>query len=263
MGMTISGFVAPVGLTSSSDYAASYVSQSFPLASSALTMTAGQTIPSYIELKNTGSLAWDSKTHLGTTQPRDRTSVFADSTWLAPNRAAGVTGSVAVGDSYKFTFDLHAPSTPGTYFEYFGVVEDGVAWFSDPGQGGPPDDDLEVQIVVVAAPDTPDAGSSKDDDAGKATAEAGVAEDAGKPGTTHDDAGVRVDAGGHAAPTVEGDAGSWAASDTAGSGDRGGGCTMAPAKDVAGLAWLLALGAVVGAVARRRSAAAAAADGRG
>jgi lysozyme len=131
-------------------YAAQYVSQSFPLASSALTMTEGQTIPSYIELKNVGSKTWDSETHLGTTQPRDRVSVFADSTWLSSNRPAGVTGTVAPGSSFKFQFDLHAPDTAGTYFEYFGVVEDGVAWFSDPGQGGPPDNDLEVQVVVIA-----------------------------------------------------------------------------------------------------------------
>jgi surface antigen len=250
MGMTISGFISPVGLTSSSSYGASYVSQSFPLASSALTMTAGQTIPSYIELKNTGSLAWDSKTHLGTTQPRDRTSAFADATWLAPNRPAGVTGSVAVGDTYKFTFDLHAPTTPGTYLEYFGVVEEGVAWFSDPGQGGPPDDDLEVQIVVVAGPDTADAGDSKDD-AGKATAEAG-ADDAGKPGTTHDDAGVRVDGGGHPGPTEADAGGDWAAPGADGDSGSSGGCTMAPAKEEAGLGWLLALGAVAAARARAR-----------
>ena len=35
----------------SPDYAAAYVSQSFPLATTALQMTEGQTIPSYIELK--------------------------------------------------------------------------------------------------------------------------------------------------------------------------------------------------------------------
>jgi hypothetical protein len=64
-----------------------------------------------------------------------------------------VKGTVAVGDTYKFTFDLHAPDKPGTYYEYFNLVEEGVAWFSDPGQGGPPDNDLEVQIVVEAAPD--------------------------------------------------------------------------------------------------------------
>ncbi|HEY5240486.1 MAG TPA: CHAP domain-containing protein [Polyangiaceae bacterium] len=246
MGMTISGFISPVGLTSSSSYAASYVGQSFPLASTALTMTAGQTIPSYIEMKNTGSVAWDSKTHLGTTQPRDRTSVFADSTWLAPNRPAGVTGSVAVGASYKFAFDLHAPSKPGTYLEYFNLVEDGVAWFSDPGQGGPPDDDLEVAIIVVAGADTPDSGAADED--------AGVVEDAGKTGTTHDDAGARVDAGTRGGQADDaGAGGSWASSGPgSASGSSGGGCTTAPTRaGHMGLAWLLAL-AAAGSMARAR-----------
>ena len=138
---------APSG---TADYAAAYVSQSFPLAATALAMVEGQTIPSYIELKNVGTKTWDSNTHLGTTQPRDRVSVFADSTWLSTDRPAGVTGTVAPGATYKFQFDLHAPATTGTYDEYFGVVEEGVAWFSDPGQGGPADNDLEVQIVVSA-----------------------------------------------------------------------------------------------------------------
>jgi MYXO-CTERM domain-containing protein len=131
-------------------YAASFVSQSFPLASTTLTMVEGQVISSYIELKNTGTKTWDSNTRIGTTQPRDRVSVFADSTWVSNNRPAAVKGTVAPGGTYKFTFDLAAPSTPGNYLEYFGVVEDGVAWFSDPGQGGPPDDDLEANITVVA-----------------------------------------------------------------------------------------------------------------
>jgi MYXO-CTERM domain-containing protein len=138
---------APSG---TADYAAAFVSQSFPLASTALPMVEGQTIPSYIELKNVGTKTWDSSTHLGTTQPRDRVSVFADSTWLATDRPAGVTGTVAPGATYKFQFDLHAPDTTGTFDEYFGVVQEGVAWFSDPGQGGPADNDLEVQVVVAA-----------------------------------------------------------------------------------------------------------------
>jgi lysozyme len=131
-------------------WAAQYVSQSFPLATTALTMVEGQTIPSYIELKNTGTKTWDSSTRIGTTQPRDRTSVFAGTSWIAPNRPAAVSGTVAPGGSYKFQFDLHAPDKPGTYYEYFGVVQESVAWFSDPGQGGPPDNDLEVQIDVIA-----------------------------------------------------------------------------------------------------------------
>ena len=143
------------------DYGAAYVSQSFPLASTALTMFAGQTIPSYIELRNTGTKAWDTSTHLGTSNPRDRVSAFADSTWLSTSRPAGATGSVATGSSYRFAFDLHAPAKTGTYLEYFNLVEEGVAWFSDPGQGGPSDEDLEVKIVVVAAPEptlSPSAG---------------------------------------------------------------------------------------------------------
>jgi len=140
----------PGAPTGTAEYAAQFVSQSFPLAATALDMTEGQTIPSYIELKNVGTKTWDTNTHLGTTQPRDRASVFADSTWLSPDRPAGVTGTVPPGSTYKFKFDLHAPSSTGTFLEYFGVVEDGVAWFSDPGQGGPVDNDLEVQVVVSA-----------------------------------------------------------------------------------------------------------------
>ena len=139
------------GAPSTSEYAAAFVSQSFPLAtSSALDMVEGQTVAAYIELKNTGTKTWDSKTRIGTTQPRDRTSVFADSSWIAPDRPAGVTGTVPPGGTYKFQFNFHAPDTAGTYFEYFGVLEEGVVWFSNPGQGGPPDTDLEAQIVVTA-----------------------------------------------------------------------------------------------------------------
>jgi MYXO-CTERM domain-containing protein len=148
MGMTISGYISPVGLDT--PYAASFVGQSFPLASTALEMVEGQTIASYIELKNGGSKTWNTSTHLATTQPRDRNSAFAAVGWIAPNRPAGVTGTVAPGQSYKFAFDLHAPDKPGTYYEYFGVVQESVAWFSDPGQGGPPDDVLEVQVKVIA-----------------------------------------------------------------------------------------------------------------
>jgi MYXO-CTERM domain-containing protein len=175
MGMKISGFISPVGLDT--PYAATYVSQSFPLATTALTMTEGQTIASFIELKNTGSKTWDTNTKLGTTQPRDRTSVFADSTWLAPNRPAAVTGTVAPGASYKFQFDLHAPDKVGTYYEYFGVVEEGVAWFSDSGQGGPADDVLEVQVKVIAGPPS-DAGVAPKSDASAPTS---PSDDAGTP----------------------------------------------------------------------------------
>ena len=133
------------------DWSATFVSQSFPYASSALTMTVNQSLPAYIELKNSGGKTWDANTRLGTTQPRDRASSFAAGDWLGPNRPSSCTASTAPGQSYKFNFTFQAPNTPGTYFEYFGVVEEGVHWFSDSGEGGPPDDQLEAQIVVVEA----------------------------------------------------------------------------------------------------------------
>ena len=146
--------------SSSASYGATFVAQSFPYATMTLMMTAGQVIPSYIELKNTGSKAWDANTKIGTTVPRDRTSVFADGTWNAPNRPAAVSGTVPPGGTYKFTFDLAAPMTPGMYDEHFGVLEEGVTWFSDPGQGGPADNQLEVKIQVVAGASTSSSSSS-------------------------------------------------------------------------------------------------------
>ncbi|HEY1954560.1 MAG TPA: phage tail tip lysozyme [Polyangiaceae bacterium] len=152
-------------------YAATFVSQSFPYASTTMTMTQGDVVASYIELKNTGTKTWNSSTRIGTTVARDRTSAFADSSWVAPNRASAVQGTVAPGATYKFKFNLAATKV-GTFDEHFGVVQEGVAWFSDSGQGGPPDDQLEVKIKVVAsdggveAPDAGDAGKPKNEDAG-------------------------------------------------------------------------------------------------
>jgi hypothetical protein len=145
-------------------YAAQIVSQSFPLGAT-ITMVEGQVIPSYIELKNIGSQSWGSNTYVGTTEPRDRNSAFADGTWVNPNRVSGVQGTVNPGGTYTFMFDLAAPS-PGSYDELFGVVEQGVAWFSDPGQGGPADNVLEVKINVIAAADLGGAGRDGSSDGG-------------------------------------------------------------------------------------------------
>ncbi len=133
------------------DWAAKYVSQSFPLAVDPLVMTVNQSLPAYIELQNVGKKGWDENTRLGTTQPRDRASEFVAPDWISSSRPSAVEGTVKPGDSYKFQFTLHAPSKPGTYFEYFSVVQEGVHWFGDPGQGGPPDGQLQAQIQVIAA----------------------------------------------------------------------------------------------------------------
>ena len=135
-------------------YGASYVSQSWPLASApALVVKCGESVAANIVLKNTGTMAWDSSTKLGTTMPRDRTSIFAGADWVAPNRAAAISGTVAPGANGTFSFKFDGPTgaacVPGTYKEYFGIVQDGTAWFSDNGDGGPPDDQLEALIQLV------------------------------------------------------------------------------------------------------------------
>jgi MYXO-CTERM domain-containing protein len=133
------------------DWGAEYVSQSFPLAATPLVMTVNQDVKANMVLKNVGKKSWTTSTKLATTQPRDRASVFVGADWLSPSRLAAVKGTVAPGADFKFNFTFHAPDKPGTYFEYFGVVQEGVAWFSAPGQGGPADDVYEVQIKVIAA----------------------------------------------------------------------------------------------------------------
>ena len=250
-------------------YGASFVSQSFPLASTALKMVAGQTISSYIELKNTGTKSWDSSTRLGTSNPRDRVSAFADTSWVATNRPAEVSGTVAPGATYKFTFDLHAPAKAGTYFEYFGVVQEGVAWFSDPGQGGPADTDLEVQIDVAAAPEAPDSGTHPPGTDGGAKGGEG---DAGAAPVTDEDGGSgSTGSTGPAGPGTPGAAPtpSGGQSDDGGTTDNGAstdasaslghGCSMATGSTTgSGLAWILGV-AVMGLVTRRRARRAAAA----
>ena len=135
-------------------YGASYVSQSWPLASGPpLVVKCGESVAANIVLKNTGTMNWNSSTKLGTTMPRDRTSIFAGADWVAPNRAAAISGTVAPGANGTFSFKFDGPTgaacVPGTYKEYFGIVQDGTAWFSDNGDGGPPDDQLEALIQLV------------------------------------------------------------------------------------------------------------------
>lgn len=237
-------------------YAAQFVSQSFPLATSALQMTEGETIASYIELKNVGSKTWDANTRIGTTQPRDRVSVFADSSWVATDRPAAVKGTVPPGSTYKFAFNLHAPAKTGTFDEYFGVVEEGVAWFSDPGQGGPVDSDLEVQIKVVAGPvSDKDAGATggKGEDGG-AAGSAPTGDDDGGGAAAFDDAGAIVAPAGNANGAGSA-AGGGAAGDSAGAATTAGaagGCGIAPTSgDVPPWAIILAVTAAVASVRRR------------
>jgi hypothetical protein len=233
------GFANPADCSAPAtpDWAARFVAQSFPLAGSgALTMRAGETQAAWIDMRNVGGRAWDARTRLATTGPRDRTSPFAGGDWVGPNRPAAVSGSVAPDGTFRFAFNLHAPATPGTYDEHFGMVEEGVAWFGDPGQGGPADTLLEARIEVVPA----------------LAADAGA--DSGMDGGARGDAGARDGASG---ADAEGDAGYRVLPDGArvplDPAMGGCGCS-APGSSAAtrvGAAWAL-FGALVARCARRR-----------
>ncbi len=227
------------------DYAAKYVSQSWPLASTSLKMTAGQTVAADITLQNVGGKAWDSNTKLATSNPRDRASAFVASDWPSDHRLDVVSGTVAPGASYKFTFSFHAPTTPGSYHEFFNLVEEGTAWFSDSSQGGPADNVIEAWIEVAPGP----AGS----DAGPAPSDGGTAGDAGSGGDggSGSDGGALPDAGSNPDGGASGDGGhvDLITSDTNGSG----GCSSAPARRGSGGTLALgAFGVAIGLAASRR-----------
>jgi lysozyme len=126
-------------------YTAELVDQSFSSGTdAALSMEIGEVVSGHVELRNTGTATWGSTISLGTTQPDDRDSPFATEDWIAPSRPAAVAGSVEPGQSYRFEFDLQAPSEAGTFTETFWLVTDGGTWFDDPGQSG----GIQLQIEV-------------------------------------------------------------------------------------------------------------------
>lgn len=130
------------------DFAAQYVHQSFPLASEPLELQPNAELAGYIEMRNTGTETWSpGATFLGTTQPRDGDSPLAGADWLAPHRAATVDRVVAPGETGRFAFTLQAPAEAGEYPQFFNLVQENVAWFGD--RGGPPDDQLQVRVIVV------------------------------------------------------------------------------------------------------------------
>ncbi len=131
-------------------FAAQFVAQSFPLARDPFPLAPGAEHAGYIDMRNTGSETWTpGVTKLGTTQPRDMTSPLAGPDWLAPNRAATVERSIPPGDVGRFAFTVRAPLSPGDYPQFFNLVHEGAAWFGDPDQGGPPDNQLQVRVTVT------------------------------------------------------------------------------------------------------------------
>jgi uncharacterized protein (TIGR03382 family) len=168
-----------------STYGAAFVSQSFPYASAAFDVTAGHEVRGYLEMRNTGTQTWTpGHTFLGTTEPRDVASPIRGSDWVSANRAATIDSVVAPGGTGRFNFSVRAPTTTGTYDQFFNLVEEGVTWFSD--SGGPIDHQIEIRLTSTAAPPPPavDAGPPAHADAGPPAVDAGSpmhVADAGMP----------------------------------------------------------------------------------
>lgn len=86
-----------------------------------------------VQAINVGYDTWtQSIVHLGTSNPDDRCSVFANNSWLSCARIQMLQSSVIPGGTGTFDFSITAPSTPGDYQEYFNLVADGITWMNGP-----------------------------------------------------------------------------------------------------------------------------------
>jgi hypothetical protein len=98
-----------------------FVSQSVPA-----TMQAGHVYPVSITLKNTGNTNWGSEGYkLGSQNPADNTRWGLARVLLNSNPSE----IVLPGQTKTFTFNVTAPSPPGSYPFQWQVLQEGVAWF--------------------------------------------------------------------------------------------------------------------------------------
>ena len=133
------------------DWRAQFVSQSFPYARDPFVLAPGEEVSGRIEMRNTGAAPWrPGEVFLGTTEPRDGASMLAAADWVNDHRAATVDKEVPPGGTGRFEFSVRAPLAGGDYPQFFNLVREGVAWFSDGGQGGPADDQLQVKVTTDA-----------------------------------------------------------------------------------------------------------------
>ncbi len=95
----------------------------------------GQKIYIRIRVQNMGYSKWNDTVRLATTNNRDRSSIFADTSWNGTGRINKMESTAtwpAEFATYEFT--MTAPSSAlGSYNEYFSLVNDGVEWMNDPG----------------------------------------------------------------------------------------------------------------------------------
>lgn len=136
-------------VSSGPEWAARYVIQTFPLASDPFPLEAGAVFEGYLEMRNTGSQTWRPfEVFLATTEPRNGASPIADETWISPSRPATIDREVPPGATGRFELSVRAPEALGEYPQYFNLLREGVAWFSE--SGGPADNVIQIRVQSVA-----------------------------------------------------------------------------------------------------------------
>ncbi|MBM3210399.1 hypothetical protein FJZ39_03630 [Candidatus Saccharibacteria bacterium] len=84
-----------------------------------------------ITFRNTLSSSITSTTALATSNPRDHSGTFYNSSWRSENRIRQIGANVPLYSTGTIDFTLTAPNTPGNYTESYGLVNDGVGWITD------------------------------------------------------------------------------------------------------------------------------------
>jgi hypothetical protein len=126
------GVSLPVGTRV--DYHGAWLTQSaYP------TLRAGEVSgPLFIKFQNTGSQTWTKGTlgqeaRLGVNLDDEMWASLAVAWPFTTRPAVQSEAAVAPGASGTFTFQIRAPSTPGTYAIHLRPVIDGVTWLEDYG----------------------------------------------------------------------------------------------------------------------------------
>jgi Big-like domain-containing protein len=144
-----------VGLTTSASGDAGYEAK-FIGQSDYLTLESGQRATSWFDAQNVGSATWTNDVvRLGTTNPRDRGSVFANTTWINAGRPTPLDQAfVEPGRVGRFTFTVAAPNVTATavFDEYFAPLAEGRAWMENDVANWPPNGVFLRYTVVPAAP---------------------------------------------------------------------------------------------------------------
>lgn len=131
----IGGILACLFLIPGKSLAAQYSAQ-WAAQAEKVSLKAGETQKSWVEIKNTGTATWVNSgvnaIKIGTVRKRDRNSALYSSSWLSSNRVGTMQQvAVAPGEVARFEFDLTGGFGGGKVKEYFSLVAEGLAWLPE------------------------------------------------------------------------------------------------------------------------------------